>query len=217
MSPPGPFSAIPARSPRHALEELILRGDRAFAAGKERPLVHLELASGRQLDGRAVAIADDGGVAVVLLHTGGPERSPQVLHLRIDVIVAVGYEVGKDRPADAAGPPGRLELARLISAAAEDVGHKLGDKLELLLDDPLDDEQRRAVAALLPTLRPALAQLAGDAMGKEALLGLSALRLGASASRNVLKVSGELHIDAPLPPADDWTTTELVSAIEREL
>lgn len=217
MTPPGPFAAIPPRSPRRALEELIGRGDRAQAQGKERPVVSIELASGRQFEGRPVALADDGGLSMLLLHTGGSERAPQVLHLRTDVIVAVGYEAGNARPVDAAGPPGRLELSRLVSAAAEDVAHKLGKKLDLLLVEPLDDDQRRAVAALLPTLRPVLAQLATDSMGKEALLGLVAVRLGASASRHVLKVSGELHLDAPLPPADDWTTAELVAAIESAL
>lgn len=217
MTRPGPFAAIPPRSPRRALEELIGRGDRAAASGKERPLVTIELASGRQLEGRPIALADDGGLSMLLLHTGGSERAPQVLQLRTDAIVALGYTVGQDRPVDAAGPPSRLELARLVVSAAEDASHKLAKKLDLGVSDPLDDDQRRAVAAMLPSLRAALAQLAADAMGKEALLGLSALRLGASAARGVVKVGGELSIDAPLPPAEDWTTAELVSAIERAL
>jgi hypothetical protein len=216
VSPPGPFAAISPRSPRHALEDLIVRGDRAAAAGKERPLVSLELASGRQLEGRAVAIADDGGLAVVLLHTGGSERAPQVLHLRIDVIVAVGYLAGQDKPVEQAAP-GRLELARSLSSSAEALTDKLGSKLALVLADPLDDDQRRAVAAMLPALRPALTQLAADAMGKEALTALAAIRIGAAASRGVVKTSGELHIDAPLPPADEWLTGELVTEIEKAL
>ncbi len=216
MTTPGLLGSISPRSPRHVLEELASRGTRAVAAGKERPLVTLELASGRQIEGRCVAVGDDGGMAVALLHVGGSERAPQVAHVRTDHVVAVRYELVKDPP-PAQAAPGRLELTRAVSGAAEEVAHKLGAKLELALADPLDEAQRQAVATLLPSLRQALGQLAADPMGKEALGALTAVRLGASTARGVVKASGELHVDAPLPPAEEWTTAELVKAIERAL
>lgn len=216
MSGPSLLGQVAPRSPRHVLEDLAARGERAVAGGKERPQVSLELASGRQLQGRVVAVGDDGGLPMVLLHTGGSERAPQVMHVRADHVVAVSYDVVKEAPPDRAAP-GRLEIARLLTAAAEELAGPLGRKLEVAAADPLDEAQRHAVAALVPTLRQALVRLAGDEMGREALSALGALRIGAASQRGAVKASNELHVDAPLPPGDEWTTAELQAALEKAL
>lgn len=216
MSGPGLLKSIAPRSPRHVLEELVARGDRAAAGGKERPLVILELASGRQLQGRCISVGDDGGMAMALLHTGGSERAPQVMHVRTDHVVAVTYDLVKEAPPDQSAP-GRLELLRLLSSGAEGLTAVLGKKLDVLLAEPLDDAQRHAVAALVPSLRQVLTRLAGDAMGQEALSALASVRVGATTAGGVSKASGELHVDAALPPAAELTVAELQAAIEKAL
>lgn len=212
----GLLKTIAPRSPRHVLEELVARGDRAAAAGKDRPVVTLELASGRQLQGRCVAVADDGGLAMALFHTGGSERAPQVMHVRTDRVVAVTYDAAKEAPPDHAAP-GRLEIVRLCAAAGDEVSAALGRKLDVLPAEPLDEAQRHAVAQLAPILRQALARLAADAMGKEALAAITAIRVGATAAGGVVKASGELHVDGVLAPGDEPTTAQLTAMLERAL
>jgi DNA-binding transcriptional ArsR family regulator len=218
VSPRSGLSAIAPRSPRHVLEELAARGARAVAGGQERPLVTLELANGRQLRGSCVAIADDGGLPMVLLHTGGIERAPEVLHVRIDHVVAVGYQAWRE--AAPAGPaPGRLEINRALAGVADELAAKLGQRVELTAGELAEDAQRLAAMALVPVLRQALSQLAGDAMGADALRSLSAIRVGAAregaALRTHVGAAHELHVDAPLPPAEEWTAPALVAAIEK--
>lgn len=219
MSVHSVLGALSPRSPRHVLEDLAVRGQRAAAAGQERPVAVLELASGRQVQGRCLAVSDDAGLAMVLLHTGGNERTPQVMQVRVDHIVAVGYDLA-GQPAADREPPGRLEISRALSAAGEDLARALGGKLELVLADLSDDAERLAAMALVPVLRQALLKLAADALGQEALRGLSAVRVGVSTRRGVVKAGGALHIDAAAasPTAeDDWTVGDLVTEIERAL
>src|SRR5688572_4980814 len=103
------------RAPRRILEELVARGQKAATTGKDRPLVTLLLTTGRDVTGRAVAIADDGGIAMIALHVGGPVSAPAVTHVRIDHIVAVTHDVATAKPPMADEPaPGRLELTRAM-------------------------------------------------------------------------------------------------------
>jgi hypothetical protein len=217
----GPGATVP-RSPRHVLEELVARGDRAAAAGQPRLVVTLELASGRSLQGRCVALGDDGGLPMVLLHTGGSERAPEVMHVRVDHVVAVGYEAAPEPVADRTAP-GRLEISRALSSVADEVSAKLGGKLELTLGELADDPRRHAVMALVPVLRQVLVRLAGDAMGAEALRALAAVRIGAATTASVvlanreLPNSRELQIDTALFPTEEWTAPDLQAAIEKAL
>ena len=143
MSAAGLLKTIAPRSPRRVLEELVARGDRAAAGGKDRPMVMLELASGRQLQGRCVAVADDGGLPIALLHTGGSERAPQVMHVRTDHVVAVTYDAAKEPPPDHSAP-GRLELVRLCAAAGEEVLGSVGayqlESIGVQLFDKIDGD-----------------------------------------------------------------------------
>lgn len=216
MSAAGLLKGLAPRAPRRVLEELVARGERAAAGGKERPLVMLELASGRQLQGRCVAVADDGGLAMALLHTGGSERAPQVMHVRTDHVVAVSYDAAKEPPPEQTAP-GRLEIVRLLAAAGEEASAALGRKLAVAPAEPLDEAQRHAVAQLAPVLRQALARLCADDLGKEALTEIAAIRVGATAAGGAVKASGELHVDATLAPADERTTAELTALLEKAL
>jgi hypothetical protein len=216
MNSPSGLAAVVPRSPRHVIEDLAARGDRAVAAGQERPVVTLELASGRQLQGRCVTIADDSGLPMLLLHVGGSERVPEVMHVRVDHVVAVGYQVFRDAAADLVAP-GRLEISRALVSAGDDISSKLGAKVEFGLGELLGEPQRHAVMALIPQLREALLRLAADAMGSEALRALSSVRVGAALPAGVVLVSRELQINAPLPPAAEWTVAELYIAIEKAL
>lgn len=214
MSTRAGLAALAPQSPRRALEELVARGQRAAAAGHDRPVVSLELMSGRSLAGRCVAVAEDGGLSMVLLHTGGSERAPQVMQVRLDQVVAVGYEPVAQPQQPTGAAPGRLELTRGLAGVAEEVSRVLGAKLELTLADPADDPGRRAVAALVPALRQALARLAADAMGKEALRALAVVQVGAGARRAVTASGGSLRVDGA---EEEWTANELVAAIEKAL
>lgn len=214
MSARAGLGALVPQSPRRALEELVARGQRAAAAGHERPSVALELMSGRSLAGRCVAIAEDGGLTMVLLHTGGSERAPQVMQVRLDQVVAVGYEPVAQPQQPTGAAPGRLELARALAGAGEEVSRVLGTRLELVLVEPAEEAGRRAVAALVPVLRQALVRLAGDAMGQEALREVAAVQVSAGARRAVVGSAGSLRVDAA---DEEWTASELVAAIEKAL
>lgn len=213
---PTGLAGMSPRAPRRVLEELAARGQRASAAGQERPLVALELASGRTMSGRCVAVGDDGGLAMVLLHTGGSERAPTVVQLRLDQVVAVGYEQGgvERVPREA---PSRLELARALAAGEAELARALGARLALGVAELFDDGERLAAAALAPVLRQALLRLAADEMGQAALRGLSGVQLGAAARRAVTRSGDELRVEAAVGPDQDWACAELVAAIEKVL
>lgn len=214
MSARAGLGALVPQSPRRALEELVSRGQRAAAAGHERPGVSLELMSGRSLAGRCVAVSDDGGLTMVLLHTGGSERAPQVMQVRLDQVVAVGYEPVAPALQSTGAAPGRLELARGLASVGEELARAAGARLELVLREPADDAGRRAVAALVPVLRQALLRLAGDAMGKDALRALASVQVGAGPRHAVVASGGALHVEGG---DEEWTVGELVAAIEKAL
>lgn len=211
------LAALAPQSPRRVLEELVARGRRAAAAGHERPAVSLELLSGRSLAGRCVAVADDGGLSMVLLHTGGSERAPQVVQVRLDQVAAVGYEPVSQPQQPTGAAPGRLELARGLAGVAEEVTRVLGARFELVLAEPAEDAGRQAVAALVPVLRQALVRLAADAMGKDALRTLAAVQVGAGPRRAVTASGGSLRVEGAEEVGQEWTVSELVAAIEKAL
>jgi hypothetical protein len=105
----------------------------------------------------------------------------------------------------------------MLTAGADELAAALGTRLEVVAAEPLDEAQRLAAAALAPLLRQALARLAADELGREALARLTAVRVGAAHRRGAVRVSGELHVDAPLPPGEEWTVAELRADLERAL
>jgi hypothetical protein len=206
------------RAPRRLLEELVERGQRAAATGKDRPLVTVLLAAGRDIVGRVVALRDDGGIAVCALHIGGSPAAPQVAHIRVDQIAAITYDMVGDRPPLADEPaPGRLELARALSERTASIAARLGATLSIAVHEPLGEDDRRAVMAAIPTLEQVIGKLADDAIGKDALRTLTAVRLGASVRGGVRKDGTTLTIEVPRGAEDTWDEASMRAAVEKAL
>lgn len=195
------------------------RGAKAAVTGKDRPVVTLQLATGRDVTGRTVAIADDGGLAIIALHVGGPVSAPTVAHVRIDHVVAVTHDIATDKPpmADEAAP-GKLQLAReLAQKVAPAVANKVDKPIAIVPNEPLGDDERRAVMAGIPLLATVLGKIAEDAIGKDALRRLTEIRIGA-ATRGDVRLSAEvLSIEIPRAADDAWDERTLRAAIEKVL
>jgi hypothetical protein len=213
------LAKLAPRAPRRILEELVARGQKAAVTGKDRPVVTLLLTTGRDVTGRAVAIADDGGLAVIALHVGGPISAPQVTHVRVDQIVAVTHDVTTPRPPMADEPaPGRLELTRALAPHAAHLSSRIDHKLALVPNEPMDDDDRRAVMATISLFAQVLGKLADDPMGTEALRHLSEIRLGAAAKGDVRTAGGGvLVVEVPRSSDDAWDERALKNAIEKAL
>jgi hypothetical protein len=204
------------RAPRRLLEELVERGQRAAVTGKDRPLVTIQLSTGRDLVGRVVALRDDGGIAVCALHVGGTAAEPQVAHVRVDQIAVITYDL--DRPAHADEPaPGRLELSRALSERTASIAARLGTALAITVHEPLGEDDRRAVLAAIPTLERVIGKLADDDLGKEALGALSSVRLGASVRGGARKDGTTLTIEVPRGADDAWDENAMRVAVEKAL
>ena len=105
--------------------------------------------------------------------------------------------------------PSRLELQRQIAARA------LGTKLELGAN--LDDEDRRAIGALLPVLFEVLGAIAKDDLGRAALGAIDRIELGAGPDGDVVKESRGFLIRAPKLLTAQYTHGTLRRAIEKHL
>lgn len=205
-----------ARSPRAVLAELAARATRAAARGQLRPEVALYLASGPVIAGRLVSVGNDRDQPVALLHVTGAEGAPRVAAVRVDQIVAVVYDLARE-VIDAGPAPGRLEVQRAWLAQAAPIASALGLSLELTLADLLDEAGRRAAFAAAPVLGGLLVQLAGDALGREALLMLTTVRLGASKEPRVRKDGTLLMVDVPSDPDHPWDEAHLRREVEKAL
>lgn len=205
-----------ARSPRAALEELSMRARRAAERGRERPEVTIHLASGAVISGRLVKVDDDRGAAVALVHVGGVPAAPRVASLRVDQVVAVIHDLAPEL--DDLGPaPGRLEVMRAWGTHAAPLAAALGRGLELVVDDRLDESGRRAAFAHAPALGALLRDLAGDPLGRDALLAFETIRLGATPGGEIRKDARVLVIDVPDDPDRAWSPAALRHEVEQAL
>ena len=211
------LARLTARSPRRLLDELAARAQKAAAAGKDRPLVTVHLATGRDLVGRIVAVGDDGGIAVLALFVGGTLATPQVAHVRVDQVVAVTHDPVAPRPASEDPPPGRLEIARALGERAAGLASRLARPVELVAADGLGDDERRAVMAAIPIAAAVLGRLADDAMGREALAAVTTVRLGAATHGSVRRDGATLTIEVPRAPDDAWDEAAMRAAVEKVL
>lgn len=208
---------VTARSPRAVLADLALRATKAVARGRDRPEVALYLASGPIVTGRLVSVANDRDQPVALLHVSGPEGAPRVAAVRVDQVIAVCYDVVREA-ADAGPAPGRLEVQRAWLAQAAPIAQALAMPLELTLADLLDEPGRRAAATAAPMLGALLAQLATDALGREALLQLTTVRLGAARDGGRVRKDGTLLIvEVPSDPDHAWDAGQLRAEVEKAL
>jgi hypothetical protein len=205
------------RSPRAILDELAARHRKAQGrGGGVGPEIALYLVSGPIIVGRVLAVADDRGVALAVLHISGHVHAPRVVTVRVEHVIAVAHDLLP--PAEVTTPaPGRLEVARALAAFAPAIASRLGIGLELRLADDLDDAARHAVSAATPTLGALLTTLAADEQGRAALLMLTTVRVGAAATGAVRRDGAVLVIEVPRGLDDAWSEAEARAAVERAL
>ena len=212
---------VGARSPRRVLDDLVQLAHALVANGRPRPEVELYLASGQLVKGRVVEVTDDRSGPVVAIQVGGQPRQPTMTFVRVDHVVAVTVAdasvLVRAQVADAP-PPSRLELQRQIAARSDALATKLGSNAPAIaLSGELEDDGRRALGALLPVLFDVLAAIAGDEMGRAALVGITNVELIASGQAEAWKDKDKLTVRAPKLLTEAWTFASLRAAIEKQL
>jgi len=210
------LATVTARNPRGLLDELAAKARRAAGRGRERPDIALHLASGAVIAGRLVAVGDDRGTVMAVLHVGGSPAAARVASVRVDQIVAVIHDLGAE-VVDHGPAPGRLEVQRAWGAQAGPLANALGVALELTLRDELDDNGRRGALAMAPMVGGLLRELATDELGRMAMLMLTGVRLGAATSGRVGKEGSMLTVDVPDDPDRAWSVDELRREVEKAL
>ena len=208
------------RSPRRLLEDLAALARVLAGHDRPRPEVELYLAGGQVVRGRLAGVVDDGGATIAMVITGGQPRTPALAYVRVDHVVAV---IAADAsllvraPVSDQPAPRKLELARALGARAESLTTALGRALPMTTVAELDDDGRRAVAALLPALVDTLRAIARDGMGKQALDALAGVELGAAAQPAVQRADGKLVVLAPKLAMDAWAPARLRAELEKLL
>lgn len=207
---------LAAASPRKVLEDLARVGTALAKNDRARPEVDVYLASGQTIKGRVVSVADDRGTVLAVLHVGGPATQPAVTFVRVDQVAAIGIADASllvRAPVADTPPPSRLELQRQIAARAD--GLRLALKIEL--GGNLEDEDRRAIGALVPVLFEVLGAIAGDEMGAQALATIQTIELAAGSDGAVVKESRGFLIRAPKLLTEQYTHQTLRRALEKQL
>ena len=114
--------------------------------------------------------------------------------------------------------PSRLELQRQAAAYSAGLPALLGRAPAIQLAPDLDDDDRRAIDALLPVLFDALTAIAGGGAGRAALAGIARIEIGAARSAALWKEAPDrLVVRAPRDPAAACTIGSLRAAIERAI
>jgi len=214
------ISELAPRSPLRLLEDLAQLAHGFAAIGRPRPEVELHLAGGSLVKGRLAAVGrgDDrsGPIAVVIV--GGSQRAPAAAYVRIDHVAAV--TVG-DAAIVVRAPvpvPSRLELERQIAVRSEPLARQLGYPLEVRLASELDDDSRRAIAALVPVLYDVLGGIAEDRLGRLALGAIAIVEIGAAPLPELWKEPPDrLVLRAPRTTAEAFTALTLRPALENLL
>ena len=208
-------------APRRLLDELVRIGGVLASNGRARPEVELMLAGGQLVRGRAVSISDDPAAgAIAMIHTGGSPRAPAVTYVRVDQVAAVvvaDASVLLRAPQPGAPAPSRLELQRQVAAKADQLSGKLGRTIPLAVAGDLDDDGRRAVAGVLPLVVEVLAAISADVIGRDALVPILALELGAAGDGEVTRDASKLIVRAPRLALEPYTHASLRKAIEKLL
>jgi hypothetical protein len=194
---------LAAKSPRRLLDDLA----KLAKTHGSRPEVELVLSAGTIVRGRVASLGDDGGGPIVLVQTGGEPRAPSVAYVRVDAVVAITVVDASVlvRPASSETPaPSKLELARALGARADSMTTALGRALPMTASPDLDDDGRRAVAALLPPLVDTLRAIAREGTRKHGLDALAGIELGAGQRAEIRRNGDKLVIitsraDSPAP------------------
>jgi hypothetical protein len=121
--------------------------------------------------------------------------------------------LGLDAPA-----PSRLELQRQAAAYSAGLPALLDRAPAIALALDLDDDDRRAVAAVLPVLFDALTAIAGDDAGRAALAGIARIEIGAAPGGELRRQPADrLIVGAPRSPRDGFSFAALLAALEKLL
>ncbi len=216
------FEQLRPSSPRHLLEDLSRIGTTLAKHDRLRPEIELHLVGGQSVRGRIISVADHGGGAIALVHTGGVARVPSVAFVRVEHIAAITLVDASvlAKPVMSDAPiPSKLELQRQAAALADSLSTTLARSISLELGgaSELDDEGRRAIGLLLPLAIEVISAIAGDAMGREALGRIDALELGASTEGEVKLDGRRLNLRAAKLLSAQPTHAALRTAIEKLL
>jgi hypothetical protein len=211
---------LAVKSPRRVLEELAKISAKLASMDRPRPEVELYLVSGQTLRGRVVSVGDDQSTPMLVLVVGGQPRAPSVAYVRVDHIVALQLgdasllvkPIVSDEPA-----PSKLELARALGARSESLTTALGRALPMSAVPELDDDGRRAVAAVLTSLVDSLRAISRDAMGKEALDKLAGIELSAGNRQELRRDGDKVTLVAARLATDAWTSERLRNELEKLL
>jgi hypothetical protein len=214
------LAELRARSPRRLLEELAELGRALAKADRPRPELELQLASGQGVRGRIVTVDDERDGPIAVLHVGGRPDAPSVAFVRIEHVAAVTVVDASllvRAPVVEAPVPSRLELARKLTAQAETLAGKAGRAVRFEIAGELDDDGRRAVAAVLPVAAEVLSSIHNDELGRQALAAIETIELAAGPQGEVTRHSGVLRIVAPMLLVEAFTARTLRDAIEKLL
>ena len=181
-------------------------------ANPRLPLVILHLRSGRDLSGRIIKLEEDPRRArTLLVQTSGLGRAEDsALYVERDSIEAVTV-VEADMYADLLSdgilppppsnvtPPSRLDVVRDANALAETLAGQRGLRLIPELEGGgVSGEAALSLSIQVKEAFAVLSDLAGDAMGKEALSVVKTLKIVNSASADVRLADHCLEISAVL-------------------
>lgn len=203
-------------APRRLLEDLARIASALAKHDRARPEVELFLASGQVVRGRIVTVSDDRHGAIAVVQVGGNVRQPSVTFVRVDQVAAVGVadaSVLVKAPITDAPAPSKLELQRQIAAKLDG----LHQKLKIEFSPTADDDDRRAIGALLPVLFDVLGAIAADDMGKQALALVETIELAAGPGGEVMKQQRGFRIVAPKLLTEQFTHQALRRELEKHL
>ncbi|HEY4242412.1 MAG TPA: hypothetical protein VGM88_21490 [Kofleriaceae bacterium] len=205
------------RTPRRVLEELAPIAKALDAHGRARPIVTLLLGNGQSIRGGLLAVAETREGIVATLWVDGPPAAPAVAFVPVGSVLAVIVDdaavLVKPPLSDTPAPP-RLELARMAQAKADALASALGHPVQLVVDGALDDDARRAVAGLIPTLVDVLTKIAADEMGKDALAPITSVELVAGSPADAWKDGAKLVVRAPTLLTDPFSPQKLREKLE---
>lgn len=214
------LGTLEARAPRRLLEDLSVIARALAANDRQRPELELSLTSGNVIRGRIVSVTEDRGTVVAMLYVGGQPRSPSVSFVRVDQIAAITVidasllmrPLVSDAPA-----PSRLDLQRQLGARGDGLASTFGRAVAITMAGEGDDDDRRAIAVLLPVLVDVLVAVGSDEMGKSALAAVETIELAAASHGDVRRDGSKLVVHAPKLLTDAYSPGALRGAIEKVL
>ena len=221
------LSSLRSLSPPELLQELAWLRQRV-ADGEQLllPLVTLHLRSGRDAAGVVREIRRESRGSWIVLHQPGFDRPARddVGFYSLDSVEAVTVHdlPALDRPPpDLPEPPGRLEVKRHMADLKGAVSGALGAPIacDAAWDTFPDGEPMRALAEAIAQLRRILEELAGEALGLEAIKQkVKAISFAPAAERTGAQMEAQtLKVEVALTPRLRISQAELKKSVEAAL